>query len=98
MTFGCAHNFADGEYMKVFSILQTFKYRVFFLILDILLWKTVMMLFCGMQLSENMLNYRILNSCTVKDPSEAAFRNLVVEAENKGKKLVLAGCVPQGNE
>lgn len=39
---------------------------------------------------------RILNSCTVKDPSEAAFHNLVVEAEKKGKKVILAGCVPQG--
>lgn len=39
---------------------------------------------------------RILNSCTVKDPSETAFHNLVVEAEKKNKKVVLAGCVPQG--
>ena len=39
---------------------------------------------------------RVLNSCTVKDPSEAAFRNFVTEGRNLGKKLVVAGCVPQG--
>ena len=42
------------------------------------------------------MNFRILNSCTVKDPSEMAFRNYVTEAQNNGKKLVVAGCVPQG--
>ena len=39
---------------------------------------------------------RILNSCTVKDPSEAVFHNFVVEGQRNGKKLVVAGCVPQG--
>lgn len=50
----------------------------------------------GMKSFVLVYNNRILNSCTVKDPSEAAFHNLVVEAEKKEKKLVLAGCVPQG--
>ena len=42
------------------------------------------------------INLRILNSCTVKDPSEQVFRNLVDEGLKKGKKVVVAGCVPQG--
>ena len=42
------------------------------------------------------LDLRILNSCTVKDPSEQVFRNLVDEGLKKGKKVVVAGCVPQG--
>ena len=45
---------------------------------------------------KKLVIYRILNSCTVKDPSEAAFHNLVDEANRKNIKLVLAGCVPQG--
>lgn len=44
----------------------------------------------------SVMTYRILNSCTVKDPSETAFRNYVTEAQKNGKKLVVAGCVPQG--
>lgn len=32
----------------------------------------------------------------MKDPSETAFHNLVDEASRKGKKIVAAGCVPQG--
>lgn len=44
----------------------------------------------------SVCNDRILNSCTVKDPSEAVFRNFVVEGQRSGKKLVVAGCVPQG--
>lgn len=32
----------------------------------------------------------------MKDPSETAFHNLIDEANRKGKKIVAAGCVPQG--
>ena len=39
---------------------------------------------------------RVLNSCTVKDPSETVFRNYIAEAKQKGKMIVVAGCVPQG--
>ena len=39
---------------------------------------------------------RVLNSCTVKDPSETVFRNYIAEAKQKGKMVVVAGCVPQG--
>ena len=38
----------------------------------------------------------ILNSCTVKNPAEDHFRNYVQEGLNQGKKVVVAGCVPQG--
>ena len=50
---------------------------------------------CVTLFSEVFIN-RILNSCTVKDPSEAAFHNFVTEGQKLGKKLVVAGCVPQG--
>lgn len=40
----------------------------------------------------------LLNSCTVKGPSEDGFRNSVARGRELGKALVLAGCVPQGDK
>ncbi|TMW66099.1 hypothetical protein Poli38472_003864 [Pythium oligandrum] len=39
----------------------------------------------------------LLNSCTVKDPSQAAFMHLVLKAKTEGKAVVVAGCVPQAD-
>lgn len=39
----------------------------------------------------------ILNSCTVKNPAEDHFRNEIAAAASAGKKLVVAGCVPQSD-
>ncbi|ESN95062.1 hypothetical protein HELRODRAFT_157739 [Helobdella robusta] len=38
----------------------------------------------------------LLNSCTVKNPSEDHFRNEIEQARKLNKHIVLAGCVPQG--
>lgn len=38
----------------------------------------------------------LLNSCTVKNPAEDHFRNEILDGKRKGKRIVLAGCVPQG--
>ncbi|RMX48399.1 hypothetical protein pdam_00010996 [Pocillopora damicornis] len=38
----------------------------------------------------------LLNSCTVKNPSEDNFRNAIKRAQELDKHLVVAGCVPQG--
>ncbi|GLD92611.1 hypothetical protein PINS_up001190 [Pythium insidiosum] len=40
---------------------------------------------------------RLLNSCTVKDPSQAAFMHLVLKGKAAGKAVVVAGCVPQAD-
>ncbi|XP_059151882.1 threonylcarbamoyladenosine tRNA methylthiotransferase-like isoform X3 [Physella acuta] len=40
----------------------------------------------------------LLNSCTVKNPAEDHFRNFIQDAKAKNKLLVLAGCVPQGQQ
>lgn len=37
----------------------------------------------------------LLNSCTVKNPSEQSFVNAIKAAQSAGKKVVLAGCVPE---
>lgn len=39
----------------------------------------------------------LLNSCTVKDPSQAAFMHLVNKGKSQGKAVVVAGCVPQAD-
>ena len=39
----------------------------------------------------------VLNSCTVKGPSEESFFNAVEEAQNLDKFVVMAGCVPEGD-
>jgi len=38
----------------------------------------------------------LLNSCTVKSPSQDVFINAVKEGKENGVKIVVAGCVPQG--
>ncbi|KAH8413591.1 hypothetical protein KR222_001370, partial [Zaprionus bogoriensis] len=38
----------------------------------------------------------LLNSCTVKNPSEDTFRNEIESGRRNGKHVVVAGCVPQG--
>ena len=37
----------------------------------------------------------IINSCTVKSPSQAAFLNTVLKSRENNKKVVVGGCVPQ---
>lgn len=39
----------------------------------------------------------LINSCTVKNPSEDHFVTLVRRAKESGKPVVVAGCVPQGD-
>ena len=39
----------------------------------------------------------MINSCTVKNPSQDAFMTMVVNAKKIKKPLVVAGCVPQGD-
>jgi len=38
----------------------------------------------------------LLNSCTVKNPSQDSFHNAIDKGKEMGKYVVLAGCVPQG--
>jgi len=40
----------------------------------------------------------VFNTCTVKGPSESAFLRKLKEVESAGKKVVIAGCIPQSSE
>uniref|UniRef100_A0AAG5D076 tRNA-t(6)A37 methylthiotransferase n=1 Tax=Anopheles atroparvus TaxID=41427 RepID=A0AAG5D076_ANOAO len=44
---------------------------------------------------KNAADLWVLNSCTVKNPSEDTFRNEIEAAHRAGKHVVVAGCVPQ---
>ena len=37
----------------------------------------------------------LLNSCTVKTPSENQFENMIHRGKDNGKHVVVAGCVSQ---
>lgn len=39
----------------------------------------------------------LINTCTVKGPSQSAMSNVLKQGEEQGKKLVVTGCVPQGD-
>ena len=41
-------------------------------------------------------NLWLLNSCTVKNPAEEHFKNEINKGLDNNKKVVVAGCVPQG--
>lgn len=43
-------------------------------------------------------NLWVLNSCTVKGPSEQTFANDIQKGIDAGIKVVVAGCVPQGSK
>jgi len=53
----------------------------------------------GFRITENPndANIWLLNSCTVKDPSQAAFMHLVRKAKEKNFPVVVAGCVSQAD-
>ena len=40
----------------------------------------------------------LLNSCTVKSPSEDSFLSAVEKGRELGRVVVVAGCVPQGQK
>ena len=40
----------------------------------------------------------VVNTCTVKNPSQSAMNTTIAKAKSAGKRLVVAGCVPQGDK
>ncbi|PIN00797.1 putative Fe-S oxidoreductase [Handroanthus impetiginosus] len=53
----------------------------------------------GYNLSENQdeADLWLINTCTVKSPSQSAMDTLIAKGRNANKPLVVAGCVPQGS-
>ena len=40
----------------------------------------------------------LVNSCTVKSPSQSQMATVLAEGRRRGKGIVVAGCVPQGDD
>ena len=40
----------------------------------------------------------LINSCTVKSPSQSQMATVISDAKKAGKYVVVAGCVPQGSK
>ncbi|KAK9810648.1 hypothetical protein WJX73_007467 [Symbiochloris irregularis] len=40
----------------------------------------------------------LVNTCTVKSPSQSAMNTLIQNGKSQGKKLLVTGCVPQGDK
>ncbi|CAA0827795.1 Methylthiotransferase [Striga hermonthica] len=53
----------------------------------------------GYSLSENQdeADLWLINTCTVKSPSQSAMETLITKCRKSKKPLVVAGCVPQGS-
>ena len=66
--------------------------------LNSILWWSVCSFLQGYKITDSKgeADVWILNSCTVKSPAEDHFRNEVNRGLDDGKKVVVAGCVPQG--
>lgn len=74
VTFGCAHNVSDSEFMMG----QLVEY--------------------GYELVDSAMTADavVLNSCTVKNPSEQAVIRMIEEYKQLNKPIIVSGCVPQG--
>jgi threonylcarbamoyladenosine tRNA methylthiotransferase CDKAL1 len=40
----------------------------------------------------------LINSCTVKSPSQSQMATVIAEGKARGAAVVVAGCVPQGDK
>eukprot|EP00913_Durusdinium_trenchii_P025054 g23518.t1 len=85
-TFGCQHNQSDGEYML--GQLQDYGYTV---VQDLGPWY----IRCE---DVEACDVCVVNSCTVKTPSESRGLHLVNKASQLQKAVVLAGCVPSADQ
>jgi threonylcarbamoyladenosine tRNA methylthiotransferase CDKAL1 len=93
-TMGCAHNAADSE--QIAGVLMAQGYRV-------ALEGAAAAAAANADSAANAsakddADVWLLNSCTVKDPSEQAVGTFVREAAARGKAVVVAGCVPQAQK
>ena len=91
-TFGCAHNHADGETMA--GVLAAQGYRILMADAE-----------CGgggngdaASADPGTADVWVVNSCTVKTPSQTSVGRLAARARAAGIPLVVAGCVPSADK
>ena len=94
-TFGCAHNVADSETMA--GVLKEAGFDVKVAEGGDGDEKSFSSVSSSSSASSSAAaDAWVINSCTVKGPSQAAVEKLVAQAKALGKPVVVAGCVPQG--
>lgn len=98
-TWGCSHNSSDGEYMA--GLLSHYGYKI----TGKIYFRKIPYcdFICTLKLhfiidDKTIADLWILNSCTVKNPAEDHFRNEITAGKKSGKFVVVAGCVPQGDQ
>ena len=91
-TWGCSHNNSDGEYMA--GLLASNGYTITGSRDSCVGWFTS--LWSVVTDSPLSADLWLLNSCTVKGPSEDSLNNSIRKGRELGKPLVISGCVPQG--
>lgn len=52
----------------------------------------------GLTEAPDIADLWLINTCTVKNPSQSAMENMIRKGKDAGKPLVVAGCVPQGDK
>ena len=104
-TFGCSHNVSDGEVMA--GQLSEYGFRRVHSSSShpqrssAQLCPSTQVKFCACtRLVEDakQAHLWLINTCTVKNPSQAAMSSLIAKGRAGGKALVVAGCVPQGDK
>lgn len=92
-TYGCSHNVSDSEYME--GILMNYGFRITPNQDDA--GEKDKYLTRKHNFTFHQIDLWLLNSCTVKDPSQAAFMHLVNKAKEAQRPVVVAGCVSQAD-
>ena len=106
-TFGCSHNTSDAEFMA--GQLDEYGYRLvddegWVLISTMRSHALTLTLTRASRFALRSLASRdeadlwLINSCTVKGPSQQAVGNLVKKAREQDIAVVVSGCVPQGQK
>ena len=90
-TWGCTHNTSDGEYMA--GLLAASGYKITGKGIE--LYHGNDQSFIDSPLDAGAW---LLNSCTVKGPSEDGFKSAIKKGRDLNKVIVVSGCVPQGQK
>ena len=98
-TFGCAHNTSDSEYMAGASCLWPCSHCLQLVLTCIRRAAAGQLQAYGYTLVEDgeAADLWVINTCTVKSPSQSAMDTLLRAGRASGKALLVAGCVPQGD-
>lgn len=104
-TWGCSHNTSDGEYMAGMLSAAGYSITGMHKVLDLQCMRWLFPFYLlppslPLPLPESPLSADLwlLNSCTVKGPSEDGLKNAIRKGRELGKPLVISGCVPQGQK